>query len=126
MALRCLIVDDSATFLQEARELLEEDGIRVVGIARSCEEAIRRARELRPDVALVDIDVGGESGFAVARRLAGADGPVSNVIIISSHAEEEFAELIEASPALGFLAKAEVGAEAIEGLLDARGWHKLD
>jgi DNA-binding NarL/FixJ family response regulator len=126
MALRCLIVDDSPTFLQEARELLEEDGISVVGIARSCEEATRRARELRPDVALVDIDVGGESGFAVVRRLAGQGGPVRNVILISSHAEEEFAELIEVSPALGFLAKAELGAEAIEGLLDAGRQRELD
>jgi DNA-binding NarL/FixJ family response regulator len=117
-ALRCLLVDDSPAFQQAASALLGQEGIDIVAVASSGEEAIRHARELRPDLALVDIDLAGESGFAVIRRLAAEDGPVAgNLILVSSHAEEEFAELIEASPALGFIAKADLGADAIHDVL---------
>ena len=119
MALRCLIVDDSPVFRRVASALLERQGISVVGMAASGMEAVARARELRPDVALVDIDLGGESGFAVVRELAALDGVLAiGAILISTHAEEEFAELIEASPAVGFVAKSELAADAIEALLN--------
>ena len=111
-----LIVDDNREFLETARSLLVQEGLRVVGVAASGEEALRRAGELTPDVILVDIDLGSESGFAVARQLAAADG-ARRLILISTHAEDEFVELIEASPAIGFLPKSELSAEAIATLL---------
>ena len=118
MALRSLIVDDNAHFLAAARALLERQGIAVVGVASSCAEAVRLAAKLQPDVALVDIDLGDESGFDVARRLAGAGGSaLSPVVLISAYPEGDFAELIAASPALGFLAKSNVSAENILELL---------
>jgi DNA-binding NarL/FixJ family response regulator len=70
MPLRCLIVDDNPGFLAAARDLLECQGVSVVGVASTSAEARRRSRELRPDVTLVDIDLGGESGFDVVRALA--------------------------------------------------------
>ena len=48
MALRCLIVDDSAPFLAAARKLLEREGISVVGVASTSAEALKPAQELRP------------------------------------------------------------------------------
>lgn len=119
MPIRCLIVDDSAQFAQVAGEVLEEEGIDVLGVAAGGDEAVRLARDLRPDLALVDIDLGEENGLTVARRLRAGDhgGLAAAVILISTHAEEEFAELIAASPAVGFLAKAELSADAIEALL---------
>ncbi|MGZ4186958.1 MAG: response regulator [Solirubrobacteraceae bacterium] len=119
MAIRCLIVDDNPRFAQTAGEVLREDGIDVVAVASGSSEAVRLARELRPDLALVDIDLGGESGLDVACRLR-ADEPrvlADAVILISTHPREEFAELIAASPAVGFIAKAELSAGAIEALL---------
>ena len=71
MALRSLIVDDNARFLAAARALLEREGVAVVGVASSCAEAVQLAESSSPDVALVDIDLGEESGFDVAQRLAG-------------------------------------------------------
>ena len=68
-----LIVDDSRLFLQAARVLLEREGLRVVGVAVTAAQALRRAAELRPEVVLVDIMLGGESGFDLARRLSGHD-----------------------------------------------------
>jgi CheY-like chemotaxis protein len=119
MAIRCLIVDDNLRFAQTAQEILQEEGIDVLAVAAGGQEAVRLARELRPDLALVDIDLGADNGLAVTQRLRAAEqGPLAEaVILISTHAEEEFAELIAASPAVGFLAKAELSADAIEALL---------
>ena len=114
MPFSCLIVDDSAGFLDAARTLLVQEGISVVGVASTKAEALQRAKELRPEVILVDIDLGAESGFDLARRLveeSGADPRA--VILISTHAREEFADLIEASPAGGFLSKSDLSASAI-------------
>ena len=125
--MRCLIVDDSPRFLDAARGLLERQGITVVGVAANSAEALRRATELRPDVTLLDIDLGGESGLELARRLHGQAGqPPAPVILISTHAEQDYAELIAASPAIGFLPKTALSGDAIRDLLagpldDGRG-----
>jgi two-component system nitrate/nitrite response regulator NarL len=113
VSLRCLIVDDNASFLQAAGSLLEREGVTVVGLASSGAGAVRRTRELRPEVVLVDIVLGPESGFDVARELAGRDGDGPTVILISTHAEADFADLIEQSPATGFVPKSDLSAEAI-------------
>jgi DNA-binding NarL/FixJ family response regulator len=116
--LRCLIIDDSPRFLDAARGLLERQGITVVGVASNSAEALQRAQELRPDVMLLDIGLGGESGLELARHLhRQADLARSAVILISTHAEQDFAELIAASPAVGFLPKTALSAAAIRSLL---------
>jgi DNA-binding NarL/FixJ family response regulator len=116
--LRCLIVDDSPPFVHAVRGLLERQGIVVVGVASSIAESERQARQLRPDVTLVDIDLGDESGFEVVRRLHGASGPPpAPVILISAHAEEDYMDLIAASPAVGFLPKTTLSGDTIRGLL---------
>jgi DNA-binding NarL/FixJ family response regulator len=112
--MRCLIVDDSADFVDAARNLLERHGIAVVGVASTCAEALRSVLELRPDVTLVDIDLGGESGFDLAEQLHRADPPSpSPVILISTHAAQDFADMIATSPALGFLSKSALTPGAI-------------
>ena len=122
MSLRCLIVDDQPSFCEAARELLEGQGITVVGFATSSAEAIRSVQELRPEVALVDLDLGPDSGFDLARRLTDdVDGSAPRIILVSTHDEREFAKLIEASPAVGFLAKTELSAGRIYELLDRAG-----
>jgi DNA-binding NarL/FixJ family response regulator len=119
--LRCLIVDDNALFLEAARVLLERGGVTVAGIASSGAEASERVRALRPDVVLVDIVLGKESGFDVVRRLAAeTNGDGIAVILISTHAEADFADLIAESPAAGFVPKSELSADAIRGVLDRR------
>ena len=116
--LRCLIVDDSVRFVDEARGLLEQEGVSVVGFATTGDEAVRLANELRPDLALVDISLGAESGFDVARRLAdiGHTAP-PEIIFVSTYEEQEFRGSIDASPAVGFVAKTELSAERIRRLL---------
>lgn len=120
MNVRCLIVDDSSRFLATARNLLEHQGLTVVGVATTGAQALRLAEELQPDVTLVDVGLGRESGLDVARRLAGVTTPAP-VILISTHAEEDFGELIAASPAIGFLSKAALSANAIRNMLARPG-----
>jgi DNA-binding NarL/FixJ family response regulator len=122
VALRCLIVDDTLSFSEAARHLLEDQGVAVVGCASSAAEAVRSVQTLRPEVALVDIELGADSGFDLARRLAeDVDGDAPRVILISTHDEREFFKLIESSPAVGFLAKTELSAERIYQLLEPAG-----
>jgi DNA-binding NarL/FixJ family response regulator len=118
MALQCLLVDDSAGFLEAARVLLDKQGIEIVGTASTGAEALRLARELQPDVVLVDIDLGGESGFELARDLTRETSlRPSSAILISTHSESDFADLIAESPAVGFLSKSDLSASAIHELL---------
>ena len=124
MRLRCLIVDDNASFREEMRGLLAEQGLDVVGGAGSAADAHRQIAELRPDVALIDIDLGGECGLELARRLqaqaqAGQGAVVPHLILISTHDEAEYADLIEASSAIGFLAKTDLSAATIRQMLVA-------
>jgi DNA-binding NarL/FixJ family response regulator len=116
--LRVLIVDDSETFIHAARALLGREGFAVVGVASNSAEGLRLEAELKPDLTLVDIDLGAESGFELARRLAGTRAQhASRVILISTHAEGDFSELIQSSPVEGFLGKSELSAEGIYKLL---------
>jgi DNA-binding NarL/FixJ family response regulator len=117
MPLRCLIVDDNALFLEAASELLGREGVKVVGTAFSIADALRQARELRPDVILVDVVLGRESGFDLARQLADMDLAGATVILISTHAEADFADLIAEAPAVGFVPKSQLSARTIQGLL---------
>jgi DNA-binding NarL/FixJ family response regulator len=115
MSMRCLIVDDSARFLEAARTLLERDGVTVVGVASTGAQALARASELAPDVVLLDLDLGGESGLEVAVRLARTVSCV--IVLISTHALDDVEELVLASPARGFVHKSVLSARAIHDLL---------
>ncbi|XVV16136.1 response regulator [Actinoplanes sp. CA-131856] len=115
MTLRCLLVDDNRHFLLAARDLLEREGLTVVATAEDSAGALGRAAELHPDVALVDINLGGESGFDLAARLA-----PTPVIMISTHSGDDYADLIAASPAIGFLSKIELSATAVRDLVASR------
>jgi DNA-binding NarL/FixJ family response regulator len=115
---RCLLVDDNSAFVETARLLLAREGVVVAGTASSIAEALRQVGALRPDVVLVDIALGDENGFELARRLAGGDsGNGTAVIMISTRAGADYADMVADSPAAGFLAKNELSAAAIQQIL---------
>ena len=121
MAFRVLIVDDNRSFLTAAHVLLELEGLAIVGMASTSAEALRTAVAVRPDVVLVDITLAGQSGFDLARKLDADDhSGESTVILVSTHAKADFADLIAESPATGFLPKSELSADAIERLVAGR------
>ena len=112
--MRCLLVDDNAAFLQIARILLARDGVTVAGTASCSAEAMRQAAALRPDVAVVDVGLGAENGFDLARDLATRG---IAVIMTSTRAKADYADVIADSPAAGFLAKADLSAAGIRRIL---------
>jgi DNA-binding NarL/FixJ family response regulator len=118
VSIRCLLVDDSDAFLRAASILLQREGMTVLGLTSNSAEALQLAGALRPDVILVDIGLGEESGFDLARLLA-EDGQAggAEVILISAGAEADYAELIAESPAAGFLVKSDLSAQAIDLIL---------
>jgi DNA-binding NarL/FixJ family response regulator len=120
MTLRCLIVDDSLLYLDAAKALLEREGIDVAGVASSGADALRQAEALQPDVILVDIVLGEESGLDLVRRLSEDGAGGAALILISTHSEADFAALIEESPAAGFIPKPELSALAIRRCLNGR------
>jgi CheY-like chemotaxis protein len=114
MARSCLIVDDNEDFLASASRLLKSQGLEVVGCASSGEQALELAEKHRPDVALVDVELGDEDGVAVAEQLR-ERSPSSSVILISAYDRDELAALI--GPASDrFLPKNRLSAAAIAKL----------
>jgi DNA-binding NarL/FixJ family response regulator len=126
MLVSCIVVDDNPHFARAARLLLEREGLNVVGTAFTGSAAVDLVRELLPDLVILDIDLGSESGFDVARRLRSPETQASpanvpDIILVSMHDEEDFADLIRDSTAVGFLAKSDLSARAIRRVLCASG-----
>jgi DNA-binding NarL/FixJ family response regulator len=126
MLLRCIIVDDNPHFVIASRLLLAREGLNVVGTASTGSEAVELVRDLLPDLVILDIDLGAESGFDVARQLAALEDQASPtnvpaIILVSTHDEDDFADLIRDSVAAGFLAKSDLSVRAIRELLSASG-----
>ena len=121
MGLRCLIVDDSADFVAAARDLLERQGMAVVGVASTTAEALARVRDAQPDVALVDVDLGEESGFDLVHTLSDTEGLEQlPLVLISTYSEKDFEDVLESSPAAGFLTKSTLSASAIRDVISGR------
>jgi DNA-binding NarL/FixJ family response regulator len=116
MAWTVLIVDDHAGFRTSARALLEADGFDVLGEAVDGESAMAQARRLGPDVVLLDVQLPGMDGFAVAERLA-AEPAAPAVVLISSRGRGAYRGRLESTPARGFITKAEFSGECLTSLL---------
>ena len=111
-----LIVDDHPSFRATAHALLEAEGFEVVGEATDGESAITAARELHPDVVLLDVQLPDLDGFEVASRLtSNGEGPC--VVLVSSRDGCEFGSLVAGSGACGFIPKAELSGPRIAALL---------
>lgn len=116
MAKSVLIVDDHPSFRASARLLLESEGWEVVGEAADGARAIAAARELQPDLVLLDIQLPDIDGFEVSTRLA-SNGHGPPVILVSSRDCEDYGSLAFRVGARGFIPKAELSNDALEALL---------
>jgi DNA-binding NarL/FixJ family response regulator len=120
--LRALLVDDNQSFLVSVARLLRSQGVDVVGSATTLaatREALNALADALPDVILVDVDLGQESGFEVVREVA-RSWPTIAAVLVSTHAEEELGDLIQESSAAGFLPKAGISARALRSILGQR------
>jgi DNA-binding NarL/FixJ family response regulator len=112
-----LIVDDHPTFRRFARQLLEEAGFVVVGEAADGADAIRAARELRPDAVLLDVLLPDTSGLEVAATLAGSTcAPV--VVLTSSRDADDFGAALTEAPARSFIHKSALTSAAFAAALE--------
>ena len=117
VATRVLIVDDVEAFRRLARALLEGEGFDVVGEAADGESALAEAARLRPEVVLLDIQLPGPDGFAVAARLA-AEPDAPAVVLISSRDVAGYRRRLAGSPARGFIPKTELSGARLAALLE--------
>lgn len=107
--IRILLADDHALVREGIRRVLEEDSdFRVVAEASDGEEAVKLARDHRPDVAVLDISMPGASGFEVTMRLR-SELPSIRVLILSMHDDAEYVMRAVRAGASGYLLKDEAG-----------------
>ncbi|HET8950793.1 MAG TPA: response regulator transcription factor [Solirubrobacteraceae bacterium] len=111
-----LIVDDHQGFRQGARALLEAEGFEVLGEAADGESAVEQARRLHPQVVLLDVQLPGIDGFAVADTLAHGPAPPA-VVLVSSRGRQAYRAKLAATSARGFLTKEEFSGECLASLL---------
>jgi CheY-like chemotaxis protein len=97
--------------------LLEGEGIVILGAASTSAAALHAAEQHDPDVIIVDVDLGEESGFDLAERFSAPEGEGRPVILISAYPEQDLEELLSTSSAIGFVSKADLSAQAIIDLL---------
>ena len=109
-------MDDHPSFRAVARRLLEADGYEVVGEQPDGESGVSAVATLRPDVVLLDVHLPGIDGFEAASRIRAA-GNGTAVILTSSRDASDFGPLVEASGALGFVAKGDLSGAALHALL---------
>ena len=118
MPFRGLLVDDNQRFLVAARRGLERQGLPAVDTALDIDSALQAVATRRPDVVLVDVSLGQESGFDLVRRLVERFSHLTGrIIMISTRDEEDYAELMADTPATGFLGKSALSVEAIRTLI---------
>jgi DNA-binding NarL/FixJ family response regulator len=105
MQIGTLIVDDDASFRRRAKELLaSESDIKVIGEAADGQEAILKARELKPDLVLMDVRMPGMNGVDATRQLK-AEMPELQVLILTIFDVQEYREAAMASGASGYVIK---------------------
>jgi DNA-binding NarL/FixJ family response regulator len=106
-----LVVDDSAAFRTTARMLLQARGYEVVGVAESVASGLAKARELKPDCVLLDVNLPDGDGVSAAAQFNGA------VVVLVSTLDESAIGDVEASGARGFVPKAELASQRLVELL---------
>lgn len=111
-----LIVDDHGGFRACARQLLAAEGFEVVGEAGDAASAIAAARELRPDVVLLDVQLPDVDGIQAAWEIA-LDGG-SAIVLVSSRDLSDLAGAVAESPARGFIPKSELSGATLRELLE--------
>jgi CheY-like chemotaxis protein len=114
VATTILIVDDFATFRASARGLLEAEGFVVLGEAENGVDAVRLARDLEPEVVLLDVHLPDLNGFEVAERMRELESPP---IVILTSSRDDYRSLVASSSARAFLRKDELSGPALASVI---------
>ncbi|MGH3374861.1 MAG: response regulator [Actinoallomurus sp.] len=119
---RSIIVDDSARFVQVISRLLVSDGLDVVGAAGDRVQARRLVADVRPDVALIDLNLGDDNGIELIADIARTGLAVGTFLILTSTcAIDDLREVFAVSAADGYLPKMELSGGAVLDILYGNG-----
>jgi CheY-like chemotaxis protein len=114
-----LLVDDNPRYAGSAARVLRAGGFTVT-VATDPVEALEAVEVQRPDVVLVDISLGADSGVTLCRSLRAAHPFLADrVLLMSTRPADDVVELVEAAGAAGFVDKSTVTAEAVRAALTA-------
>ncbi len=115
MTVRVLIVDDQEPFRMAARMVVEAtEGFEVVGEAETGESSVDLARELSPDLVLMDVNLPGINGLEATRRILAELGEAAVVLLLSTYEEEEYAPRAAECGAAAYIPKAVFGPDRLE------------
>ena len=117
MALSVVIADDSARFRDSARALLEREGMDVLAVASTPDDAVEQVRQRRPDVVVLDLHFGTVSGLEVARLLTADRESTPAVVLVSTVSAEDVEPLLDGSPVRGFVSKIDLSAAAVASIV---------
>jgi len=114
MTVGVLIVDDQEPFRMAARMVVEAtDGFEVVGESETGEDSVEKARDLDPDLVLMDVNLPGINGLDATRQiLAESDGRVV-ILLLSTYEEEEYAPRAAECGAAAYIPKSAFGPDRL-------------
>jgi DNA-binding NarL/FixJ family response regulator len=104
VAIRCVVADDHPAVLKAVCDFFKDEGLDVVAEAVSGDEALRKIEAMKPDVAVVDLNMPGQTGIEVARAVAERRLPTAVLLYTGSGDQALLAEAVDAG-ARGFLFK---------------------
>ena len=111
-----LVVDDHPVVRKGLQSCLaRQERLKIVGEAADGDEALRRTRELAPDVVLLDLDLPRLSGLAVAERLR-KEAPKVKILVLSVHSNQEYIFRIIQAGAHGYVSKAATSEELLRAI----------
>jgi DNA-binding NarL/FixJ family response regulator len=115
MPVRVLIVDDQEPFRMAARLVVEAtDGFEVVGEAETGESSVEMARDLAPDLVLMDVNLPGINGLDATRQILTDRADSVVVLLLSTYEEEEYAPRAAECGAAAYIPKAVFGPDRLE------------
>ena len=122
MTVRVLIVDDQEPFRLAARMVVDAtDGFEVVGEAETGEASVEMARELSPDLVLMDVNLPGINGLDATRQILAERADPVIVLLLSTYEEEEYAPRAAECGAAAYIPQAVFGPDRLEAAwADAR------
>ena len=122
--IRVVVVDDHDLFRTGLRNLLEEQGVNVVGEAANGQSAIRLASELAPEVVIMDLNMPGLTGVETTRHLAGI-APLTRVVVLTISADDDDVMDALMAGACGYLLKDSSIQDLITGIRAAASGESL-
>jgi DNA-binding NarL/FixJ family response regulator len=115
MSIRVILADDHLLVRQGLRLVLENENIEVLGEASDGPEAIRLIQTLRPEIAVLDLDMPGLDGLAVLREAA-KDCPQTRAVILTRHMEEPYAVEALRIGARGYVLKTQASTDLVAAI----------